>query len=214
MFMSKSKQISISIAAILVVALATVAVLWALSGTNIVPDNQPKLTLTKDSDEEVNIADTSTDYGACDAVSVQAIKETLGTPAKDTQSEHNLGVAGDVGGTSQTCFYPFDAKLSLDNGLAVEVTRVDEMIDLDQEIELIAESNQLVDDLGDAAFYYFTDDEDVASSVEYINFSLVVYANDQRISFSIHQPIDSVDYSSEQAVDYLVSLVKQSSILE
>lgn len=215
MFASKRNTILISAAAVLLMAMATVAVLWALNGTDQVedPDSEPVLTLTRDDDEEVNVADTSEDYGACDVTSTQAIKDELGAPAANVQSEHNLGVAGDAGGTAQICFYPFDSELSMDNGLNVEVSQIDEAVDLEQELELVAETSEIVEDLGDAAFYYSTDSEEMDDPVSSVSFNLIVYVDDARYTISIYQPADAVEYSDDEALTALSALAARSNLL-
>lgn len=193
------KKIIISIIIVIVITVGTVAALYFF-----------KLLAPSNTDEVTAVPDLAEDYGACDLLTTESIKDALGTPANSLKDGFDTGrIRASSDSQAQSCVY----------GLTDQVTAITETMLLDSfyttvylygneanktDADSFYDDAEMVDGIGEqAGFSIKTDDE-----ATYTDYELRVNSDLRYFSFSIRTSPDSTLFTESSAQEALTSLAK------
>lgn len=211
------KRIAISAAIIVGIAGLTASILFLTTTSN---DAMPE---PETPSPQSLVLDYSKDYGACELLDSSTIKTALGDVASTLQPFENAGITKDtyfgeqvkdVVSDSQTCIYAFapgnktETTLSGTNAFFVKKTRYTNPQGPKNLIEQ-SKANptaKVIDSLGDSAFY--TANTAAEGPGATANFELLVFKNNESISYSIIQPAEKMTFTAESAKTALLTLAQ------
>lgn len=211
------KKIFISAAIVIFIAGLTVGVLYV---------TKPKKEITpiaETTPSKALILDLSKDYGACTLLSFGTIKSTLGEAATNLQPPENAGITKDnyfgddvkdIASDSQTCIYAFapgnktETSLSGINAFFVKKTKYSNQAGPKGVIEQ-SKANPTATAIsldGDSAFYTANITSEGPGAT--VSFELLVFKNNESISYSIIQPTKNAAFTVDSAKLALLQLAK------